>query len=557
MYDERVPVLVVGGGYAGLSAALLLAWRGVGVMVVERHPSTSVQPKAFGVNQRAMEMLRVVPGVEDDLMEISRGIADDMRIAIAGTLTDPNPRMIVESEDQFAFVREITPVAGAGLPQSKVERVLRAHAEAHGADLRFATELVSFEQDAGGVTVVVRDRGSGETSTVRAGYLIGADGHRSPVRVAAGIPVEGFGELGMSRSILFEADLSSVVDERVVTLWYLQNPDFDGAFITGTGVGVHVMTVSFDPARGQSEADFTEERCVELVRIGTGIPDLVVKIVDQNTWAFAHAVATRFSAGRVFLAGDAAHTMPPTGGQGGSTALQDGCDLAWRLALVISGQAGPGFLDAYDAERRPVGKMTADGQLGNMAVRMPPTRRAGLPEAPADPFAIILGCRYHSGAVLAEPGDDGSLTEDPRHLSGRPGGRAPHFAVVRAPAAGAAPGAAGARPEGGAGTEGREISVIDLFGRGFVLLTGPGADGDAWTAAADSAAGGLGVELAAYRVGRDLEPVTGGWTARYGITGSGAVLVRPDGYVAWRSPTAVPDPETTVRDVLAAVLARG
>ncbi|WP_214416471.1 FAD-dependent monooxygenase [Sphaerisporangium fuscum] len=535
MYDERVPVLVAGAGYAGLSAALLLSWRGVRVLLVERHASTSFQPKAFGVNERAMELLRVVPGVEEALRKRSEGIPQDIRIAIASTLTDPDPQMIVHGSDDFAFVRDVTPTSGVGLPQSLVESTLRAEAERHGADLRFSTELVHFEQDDDGVTAVIRDRASGDTRTVRADYLIGADGHRSGVRERLGVPVEGRGELGLCRSIMFRADLSEQVDERTLTLWYLRNDAFDGAIVTGTGVGVHVMAINFDPSLGQSETDFTEERCVELVRIGTGVPDLEVKIVDQNTWALGHAVATRFSSGRVFLAGDAAHTMPPTGGQGGSTALQDGCDLAWRLALVLSGQAGPGLLDSYDAERRPIGKLTADAQLANLGFRMPPAQRVDFPEPVADPYSYMLGHRYHSKAVLTEPGDDGSIAEDVRHLTGRPGGRAPHFTI-----------SAG----------GEEMSVLELFGRAFVLLTGAGTQAGAWASAAATTAERLGVQLEVYRIGEDVRDVSGDWAARYGVTDAGAVLVRPDGYVAWRSPSPAPDPATALHDVLTRVLAR-
>nr|BFE81751.1 hypothetical protein GCM10020093_043520 [Planobispora longispora] len=214
-----------------------------------------------------------------------------------------------------------------------------------------------------------------------------------------------------------------------------------------------MLGVNYDPARGESEADFTDERCVELVRRATGRPGLEVKLLDRTSFAMAHVLAGRYRQGRVFLAGDAAHTMPPTGGQGGSTALQDGCDLAWRLWLVLSGQAGEGLLDAYDAERRPIGTLTADAQLANLGVRMPPAMRVDYPEPLADPFAAIIGYRYHSPIVVGEPGDDGSLLEDPREPTGRPGSRAPHVVLER---------------------EGGTISAHDLFGSGFVLLAGAG-----------------------------------------------------------------------------------
>ncbi|MFI6319976.1 FAD-dependent monooxygenase [Nonomuraea sp. NPDC050556] len=528
---ERVPVLIVGAGYAGLSAAALLALRDVPVILVERHATTSIQPKAFGVNPRAMELLRPLPGIEKAFSEISAGISDGMRIAIASSLKDPNPHMIISDEaEDFSFLADATPVAQIGAPQADIERVLRTKAEELGADLRFSTELVSLEQDPDGVTAVVRTA-EGE-STIRADYVVAADGYRSPIRSWLGIPTSGKGDLGRIRSILFDADLSGLVRDREVTLWYLQNEHFSGAIITGTGVGAHGMGVNFDPAKGESEADFTEERCTELIRIGTGTPDLEVKIKDQATFVMAHNLADRYREGRVFLAGDSAHTMPPTGGQGGSTALQDGCDIAWRLWLVISGQAGPEFLDTYDAERRPLGKLTADAQLANLGERMPPAQRADYPEQPiADPFSALLGLRYHSSAIIEDAGDDGSLIEPERLPVGRPGSRAPHVVLD---------------------WDGSAISTIDLFGAGFVLLAGP--DGREWATAARTVSARLGVRLTPHRLGGELRDVQGTWAARYGVTSGGAVLVRPDGYMAWRSPAQDPDAARTLDRVLRTIL---
>ncbi|MEO3871800.1 FAD-dependent monooxygenase [Nonomuraea sp. B12E4] len=534
MEQERVPVLVVGGGYAGLSAATLLAWREVPVMLVERHPSTSIQPKAFGVGPRAVELLRPVPGVEEALADIWAGIGENMRIAIARTLSDPDPHMIMSSEnEEAAFLTDLTPAANVGAPQAEIERVLRSKAEEMGADLRFSTELISLTQDEGGVTAVIR-AAHGEERVVRADYVVAADGYRSPLRAILGVPTSGKGNLGHMCSIMFDADLTGLVREREVTLWYLQNDIFTGAIVTGTGVGAHVLGVNFDVAKGESEADFTHERCVELVRIGTGRPDLDVRILDKTTFALAHVLADTYRAGRVFFAGDAAHTMPPTGGQGGSTALQDGCDIAWRLWLVLTGQAGPAFLDSYDAERRPIGALTADAQLANLGVRMPPAARVGYPEPIEDPLGALLGYRYHSAAIVAEPGDDGSLLEDPRVPSGRPGSRAPHVILD---------------------WDGQRISTIDLFGSGFVLLADK-QGGQGWVEAGRLVKERLGVQLTRLLVGEELLDVEGRFQERYGISGGGAVLVRPDGYVAWRAQTPVSDPAATLEHAMRRLLDR-
>ena len=453
---------------------MMLAWRKVPVMLVERHAGTSIQPKAFGVGPRAVELMRPVPGLERTLSEIWAGIGDTMRIAIATDLSDPNPQMIISDEKEaFAFLADATPAAQVGAPQAEVERVLRAKAEELGADLRFSTELISLEQDGDGVTAVIR--AGGEDTLVQADYVVAADGFRSPLRQALGIPVEGKGELGEICSIMFDADLSGLVREREVTLWYLQNDAFTGVIVTGTGVGSHVLGVNYSPTAGQNEDDFTPERCAELVRLAVGVPDLDVRVLDKTSFAMAHILAERYREGRVFLAGDAAHTMPPTGGQGGSTALQDGCDLAWRLWLVVTGQAGPDFLDTYDAERRPIGVLTADAQLANLGQRMPPSVRIGYPEPLEDPLRAMLGCRYHSTAIIDESGDDGSLLEDSAVPSGPPGQPSP---------------ARAARPGGAADLRHRPVRLgVRPAGRSAVVGGGgPSGGGAAGRTASDGRA---------------------------------------------------------------------
>ncbi|MFC5832388.1 FAD-dependent monooxygenase [Nonomuraea insulae] len=529
MEQERVPVLVVGGGYAGLSAAALLAWREVPVMLVERHPSTSIQPKAFGVGPRAVELLRPVPGIEEELTGIWAGIGENMRIAIAETLVDPNPHMIISDEqEQFAFLSQLTPAAMVGAPQAEIERVLRVKAEELGADLRFSTELVSLEQDEDGVTALIRSKDGDRV--VRADYVVAADGYRSPLRQTLNVPTSGKGSLGEMCAIMFDADLSGLVREREVTLWYLQNSVFTGVIVTGTGVGAHVLGVNLD----EGSPDLTEERCVELIRMVTGRPDLDVRLLDKATFGLGHVLADTYQVGRVFFAGDAAHTMPPTGGQGGSTALQDGCDVAWRLWLVLTGQAGPSFMDTYDAERRPIGVLTANAQLANLGARMPPAARIGYPEPLEDQAGALLGHRYHSTAILDEPGDDGSILEDPRVPHGRPGSRAPHVVLD---------------------WDGQRISTIDLFGSGFVLMAASPA-GQAWMDAGRQVKERLGVRLTRLLVDDELMDVEGRFADRYGVRGGGAVLVRPDGYVAWRSPDADPDPVGTLEQVMRRILSR-
>jgi aklavinone 12-hydroxylase len=174
---------------------------------------------------------------------------------------------------------------------------------------------------------------------VRADYLVAADGNRSPTRERLGIAQHGAGSLSHNIGMVFEADLEQVMRGRSLTLYYLRNPDFTGAFINTTEPNRALISVEYDPAK-EEPADFETARCINLVRAAVGIADLEVKILEVSPWEMASRSAERYASGRVFLAGDAAHTMPPTGGLGGQTAMQDGYDLGWKLASSKAWRSG-------------------------------------------------------------------------------------------------------------------------------------------------------------------------------------------------------------------------
>jgi hypothetical protein len=224
--------------------------------------------------------------------------------------------------------------------------------------------------------------------------------------------------------------------------------------------------------------------------------------------------------------------MPPTGGFGGNNGVQDGYDLAWKLAYVLDGRADESLLETYDAERQPVGAFTTEQAYTRYVLRLDPTLGKDdlqpiVPEAPVE-----LGYRHRSGAVLGA--DDDETWEDPATPSGRPGFRAPHVPVT---------------------FDGGERSTLDLLGRGFVLLAG--TDGESWCAAARAAGDSFGVPLDAYRVGAELTDAAGVLETAYGTGTAGAVLVRPDGIVAWRASATHPDPEGELSRALGAALGRG
>jgi aklavinone 12-hydroxylase len=476
-----------------------------------------------------MELLRVA-GLESDLMA-EGGELKDFSIIIAESVTGRELRTILPRGSWDTTSLSPAQMSRAG--QDRVEPILRRHAEALGADIRYSTELTTFEQDDGGVTATIRDLRTRVESRVRADYLVAADGNRSPVRERLGIGQHGVGSLSHNMAMVFEADLEQTLQGRSLALYYLQNPDFTGAFINTTEPDRALISVEYDPDK-ESPADFDTQRCIELVRAAMGIPDLEVKMLEVQPWEMASRSADRFVQGRVFLAGDAAHTMPPTGGLGGQTAIQDGYDLAWKLAMVLNAQAGPDLLTTYEPERQPVGEMTVALQTANYAERMRPDRKdLQTPGAETDYLKVAFGYRYRSAAILQDTPDDGVLTENPDQPSGRAGTRGANVVFKH---------------------KGKDVSSLDLIGRDFVLLTGP--EGAPWARAGTALAYNCGIPLSIYRVGADLLDIDSKWAKRYGVTAAGAVLLRPDGYIAWRARTVTSSAATTLREALARVMFR-
>jgi len=392
MTEERYPVLVVGAGLAGLSAAMFLGVHGVRALVVERHPTTSIYPKARGQFPHTMEALRVA-GVDRRMIEASPP-EPGFRIVVAESVTGRvfNDMHIDDGPDFSA----LSPAGWANASQERAEPILAERARELGAELCFATELVSFTQDADGVTAVLRDERY--TRVVHADYLVAADGHRSPIREALGIGTHGRGELSRSVGIVFEADLG----RSGFALYYLQNPDLPGS------AGVVVSTdepnryaLSVGYAEDLSEADWRA-----LIRTATGVPDLDPVLVTGGV-TNGHAavrVADSFSRGRTHLIGDAVRVMPPTGGFGGNTAILDGYHLAWKLAMVVKGEAGEGLLDSHDPERRPYADVLVEQQYAAFVQRMRPDLADDTLAPPVDPVStLFFGYRHLSNAVLLEP----------------------------------------------------------------------------------------------------------------------------------------------------------
>lgn len=505
MRSEQARVLVVGAGLGGLTTALFLGLHGVPSVVVDRHPGTSNQPKARGQTPVLMEAFAAA-GVADALVAAAPPGRPEMTIVICSSVTG---EVMHALNEDFPDYPALSPAPYGIASQQRAEAVLAARVVELGADLRFNTRLESFDQDGYGVHALLRASDTGEEYRIEAEYLVAADGHRSAIGEAAGITGHGRGTFTSVTTTLFAADLADHLPDTAVLLYNV--PALGGVLVSTDVPGEYVAGLPADPDR-------TEAQTVALIRTLVGIDDLEVRLIGAQTFPMAHRVVDRMSAGRVHLVGDAAHLMPPTGGQGGNLAMLDGLHLAWKLAAVVKGEAGPALLDSHSAEQLPYGEAIADWQYGNMIERQRPDLAGTLDELPMrdlDSAYGMFGYVRPAGAFVAEPGE-AALFEDPMRPTGRPGTRAPHVMLRR---------------------DGVPVSTRDLFHRGFVLLTG----NPAWAKAADAVAARRGIRLDGRLIGTELTDPDHAWTTAYQVPADGAVLVRPDGIIAWRTGDAADD----------------
>jgi 2-polyprenyl-6-methoxyphenol hydroxylase-like FAD-dependent oxidoreductase len=542
MAQEQTPILIVGAGGAGLALSLMLHQQGIATLLVERRADVSWYPRARNLNFRTLEVFRG-QGLEPKVIAAGTHFSEVFR---KDTLASSEREEFPAIEQALHIVDHPEALTPEPLfwycPQSRLEPLLLAEARQRGVDVRYNTELASFTQDDQGVTATIKDGATGAESTIRTEYLAACDGAHSHVRTALGMPTDGLGALDEYYIfVYFRADWGELIRGYESDTIFIERPDIQGFFlVTDEARGMFMIT--YAPSKGQSAEDYTPERCKDLIFEGIGKPDIRIEIVDIAHWQPTQAVAVHFQQGRVFLVGDAAHTMPPKLGLGVNTAIQSAQNLAWKLAAVLKGQAAPALLATYEAERHPVAEFVTEQSLeGPAAALLPQASEKTMlpPEERAPMFYPIAGFRYRSHAVLSEdpaPALPGriELLERPE-FTGQPGTRVPHLWVER---------------------DGQRISTLDLLDGRFVLLAGP--DGAPWCEAAPSAAGALGIELAAYHVGSDgdLRDLDDEWQAKMGVPAAGAVLVRPDGFVAWRTGSPASNPEQTLTQVLSSILCR-
>ena len=513
----QVPILIVGAGPAGLCSSILLSRMGFRSLVVERHVSTSIHPKATGISTRTMELFRSW-GIEPRIRELE--IPVEFTSSVRANLSSPEVEHRSLGYPAASEAAAFSPTWPGVLAQDVLEPILLEHARSYpGAEVRFSTELVDLEQNAEGVCATIIDRTTGERTEVEARYLVAADGAGSPIRRRLGIATRGVERIGEYLSILFRADIDSIVGRERFGLYMLNGlgAPMPSVLVPTSNDGRWLLATPWrDDARPVSALGMVE--LIGLVRRAAGQPDLQVEVLDHQLVGIGAEVAERFRDRHVFLVGDAAHRTAPTGGTGMNTAIQSAHNLMWKLAAVLSGFAGDELLDTYEPERRPSGErnlLRSQGQL------------QGVSGVAAD-----LGVVYSSGAVVAGAEKDRPAVIEPTSPA-CVGSRAPHLWVE---------------------VRGDRMSTLDLFGTALVLLTG--RDGAPWRDAAGRVRRTLGVPLGAATVGgAEVHDPSGAWPSAYGVDSDGAVLVRPDGHIAWRSAGAAADATATLEQVVARALA--
>jgi len=535
--EHETQVLISGGGLVGLSTAMFLAAHGIPSLVVERLKETSQLPRAAFFHMRTLELFREA-GIEPAVREQSeREFMPDGQVVAVESLKGRQLAAFIANLNEG--VADVSPCRRLFLTQPGLEPILRRRAEEGGASVMMGHELSGVVQQDNGVLATVKNVETGEEQRIAAQYLVCAEGGHSRLREQLGIAMDGRGIFSRSLTIYFRADLAAYLTGRNLSIIYVVNPTLSGFFRLDKNsqrgfFAVNVLGNAMTGENIQTDAsqDVSEERLIELVRIAAGVPDLKVEVEGAARWRCTADLAQRYRDGRIFLAGDAVHLMPPTGGFGGNTGVHDAHNLAWKLAMVQNGTAGPALLDTYETERRPIGHFTVEQAYTRYVTRTAPYLGAKDYQPVANDFAIELGYRYHSPAIV---GDDGAQEHlDPRQSRGSPGFRAPHlwFNSAKGP-----------------------VSTLDLFGKGFVLLTTPA--GKAWSDTAAAIAEDF-PDLRAHIVGSaELADPRGEFAVAYGIGEGGASLVRPDGFVAWRSTTPPgADAAEELRRVLGRLLMR-
>ncbi|GII59806.1 2,4-dichlorophenol 6-monooxygenase [Planotetraspora thailandica] len=572
-------VLVVGSGPSGASAALALSTYGIPNIMITKYRWTANTPRSHITNQRAMEFFRDM-GIEEEIKAVStpHDLMGDTVFcsSIAGEEFGRIRTWGTGPQRKGDYVAG-SPTLNCDVPQNYLEPVLVSNATKRGTQTRYSSEYVSHVQDAAGVTTTVLDRVTGVHYKIRSKYLIGSDGARSKVAADIDLPFEGQMDVAGSMNITFKADLTEFVGHRPSVLYWVVQP---GANVGGIGAGLvrmvrpwneWLIVWGYDISQPPPEVD--NAAALEVVRSLLGMPDLDAEITGTSLWGNNEMYATHLQKGRVFCTGDAVHRHPPSNGLGSNTSVQDSYNLAWKIAAVLKGWAGEALLETYSAERAPVAKqivlrankssrefggffdalgvttaaneaeMIAAIEERKLNTPVGRAKRKALQDAMElkhyefNAHGVELGQFYQSAAVVSDgsvkpaPASDPELYYTPSTVPGSP---LPHAWV---------------------GTMKKKVSTLDLApSTQFTLFTG--IAGQAWADAAAAVADKLGIPLKAVVIGpgQEATDLYFDWARLCEIEEDGALLVRPDKIVAWRSLTMVDELEAALLDSLQRML---
>ncbi|KAG5755194.1 hypothetical protein H9Q70_002219 [Fusarium xylarioides] len=508
---EEWPVIIIGSSMVGMTLGVLLGYHGIKSVSFDRHPSTAIHPRAALFLLRSVEIFRQL-GLEDELRSESASNFDlDAGMIIVEKLVGGKVLASMQESDP-AEVAKASPSRRLWLTQNMFEPLLRKRAKEFGAAQEFSETVVHYEELSDGVLVVVQNVQTKRYRKFNTKYLVSCDGNRSATRRKEGIEWQGPGVLGESISINFKADLTPYLGTRAKHgVTYISNPAIDAGFRLESGgkAGFMIVTRAGDK-RSFSPDSVSERDAKQYLKEASGIEDDIdIKVDSISYWSVAAFNAERFMStnGRVFIAGDAAHVMPPTGGMGGNTGIQDVHNLAWKLAYVLRERASSSLLQTYDTERRPVAELLMRQAYSRLQKRVFRTT----PDEPELPDIVCeIGYRYPSAAATHIQNPSSDQYEDPHAPLVSPGSRLPHVLLLR---------------------DTSQISTLDLIKTNFVLFTI--GQSSPWIEAAKS----ITPEIDAYSISRD----SGALTDSHGTFGricklseGEAILVRPDGFIAWR-----------------------
>ncbi|MGF6780364.1 FAD-dependent monooxygenase [Paraburkholderia sp. GAS334] len=544
---REIPVIICGAGPVGLTFSIMMSRFGIETLLVEKRAGISTLPRARGVMSRTVEIWSQF-GLYDDLHSVSLPESWCHRFnyfdTLSGDMIGEMPSNCMAPDAQA----ENTAYGFKCTAQDKIDSMLFRHASGYReAQIQFSTELIAYAQNEDHVVVTVR-KPDGSLEEIRARWLIAADGGRSPLREMAGITSTGPTSLQHYINNHFTADLSRWTEGKEAALIWTMGANKLGVFQPLDGKQRWMCQIGFDPEKESAES-WTPERVIRRMRDmigGEEAESVAFDLHSTYTYAIAASVADRLRDGRLLLIGDAAHRIPPAGGIGMNTGIQTAHNLAWKLASVLKGYAPDTLLDTFDSERREVAKRACDYGKENLA-HVGKIHRARTREAQVE--AVLASTQYGNWAGVdlgVHYEQDGAFVPDDEPAPAvahpvvdyvpcaKPGYRAPHIWLRR-------------------GNE--RLSATDLFDRDIVLLTG--GKGDVWREAAQrlQQCPPLRTYTVADTGNADLTP-EGSFADLYGIGEDGAVLVRPDGHVAWRSRGAVSDPSTILQKALDRTLCR-